>query len=129
MVRPVNTRHQNPKYFEAAVSELTGSFFFIFLFMLSTGKDTQFSEDKVINCFIIASAYAASRLMAGGELVTNVDPADADPIRVGPLLNPALALGQMLIATNFKFSWIYFLMPLGGCALALIFYDFVFVKS
>jgi len=52
---------------------MVGTFIFVFLFMLSTDKKTQFSKDKVINCFIIASAYVASRLMAGGTLVTGMN--------------------------------------------------------
>lgn len=52
---------------------MTGTFIFVFLFMLSTDKKTQFSKDKVINCFIIASAYVASRLMAGGTLITGMN--------------------------------------------------------
>lgn len=56
--------------FETYISETIGSFVFIFLFMMATDKKTQFSEDKVINTFILAAAYIAARLMCGGELVT-----------------------------------------------------------
>ena len=38
--------------------------------MLATEKGSRFSEDKVINCFILAAAYVGSRLMAGGMMVT-----------------------------------------------------------
>ena len=58
------------KGFAVIISELIGSFMFVFLFMLCTDKKTQFSNDKVINCFIMASAYVAARLMAGGSMVT-----------------------------------------------------------
>jgi len=58
------------KSFSAIISELVGTFMFVFLFMLCTDKKTQFSEDKVINCFIMASSYVAARLMSGGTLVT-----------------------------------------------------------
>jgi hypothetical protein len=40
--------------------------------MLCTDKKTQYSEDKVINCFIMSSAYVSARLMAGGALVTHL---------------------------------------------------------
>ena len=86
--------------------------------MLSTDTKTQFSKDKVINCFIIASSYCAARLMSGGTLVTGLnissyelDPTTKEPLGCddkyithiyyrlnGPLLNPALAFGQMLIS-------------------------------
>lgn len=58
--------------FAAYISELFGSFYFIFLFMICTDKKTQFSQDRVINCFIIASSYVSSRLIGGGSLVTNI---------------------------------------------------------
>lgn len=48
---------------------------------------------------------------------------------VGPLLNPALALGQCLPSLDFNYPIQYILMPFVGSALALIFYDQVFVRS
>ena len=59
-----------PKSFSATISELFGSFFFVFMFMLCTDEKTRFSKDKVINCFVIASSYVSARLIGGGELVT-----------------------------------------------------------
>jgi len=47
----------------------------------------------------------------------------------GPLLNPALAFGQMIISMQFSHVLQYLAAPFGGSALALIFYEFVFVKS
>lgn len=123
------------------------------MFMLCTDKKTQFSSDKVINCFIIASAYVSSRLMAGGGLVTGhignvkgdavalaeatggteeeiaaIIAASFDYVRTGPVLNPAISFGQMV--ATFEFLNIqYVVCPIGGSALALIFYEFIFVKS
>jgi len=54
----------------ALISECAGTAYFVFLIMICTDKKTQFSEDKVINCFIMAASYIASRLMAGGPMVT-----------------------------------------------------------
>jgi len=71
-VRPVESKMGSSKYYEACISEMTGSFVFVFLFMLCTDKKTQFSNDKVINCFIISSAYVAARLIGGGQCVTMV---------------------------------------------------------
>jgi len=56
--------------FSALTSEVVASCVFIFLFMLSTDKKTQYSEDKVINCFIMSASYVAARLMGGGGVVT-----------------------------------------------------------
>lgn len=86
------------------ISEFVGSFVFIFLFMLCTDKKTQYSEDKVINCFIMSSAYISARLMAGGAFITHLTGSyktqENDHMitltktnYVGPLLNPALAIG------------------------------------
>ena len=54
------------------ISEFVGSFVVIFLFMLCTDKKTQYSQDKVINCFIMSSAYVSARLMAGGAFVAHL---------------------------------------------------------
>lgn len=58
------------KQFAGSISEATGAFVLIFLFMLCSDKKTQFSNDKVVNCFILAASYCSARLMAGGNLVT-----------------------------------------------------------
>lgn len=105
--------------FATYISEAIGTFTFVFIFMLCTDKKTQFSNDRVINCFIIASAYVSARLMAGGSLIS----------AHGPVLNPAIGLGRVLSCANWGGLIGYCLMPLGGSALALIFYEFVFVKS
>jgi glycerol uptake facilitator-like aquaporin len=72
VVQPMysETSFPDQKGFAAIVSEATGAFVLVFLFMICTDKKTQYSNDKVVNCFIIAAAYCAARLMAGGYLVT-----------------------------------------------------------
>ena len=127
------------KWFASWVSEIAGTFLFVFMIMVCTDKKTQFSEDKVINCFIMASSYVSSRLFSGGQQVTihyaaknevinGVQTRADGGIPVGPLLNPALAFGQDLL------SWYwadvqYLLAPFLGAAISLVFYEFVFVKS
>lgn len=49
-------------------------------------------------------------------------------IGTGPVLNPALAFGQFVSTFDLS-NWQYIICPLFGSALALVFYDFVFVKS
>ena len=126
------------KSFAAMISEASGSFVLIFLFMICTDKKTQFSQDKVINCFVIASSYVSARLMAGGRLVTAIQRIEVvsgtvsqqDLYKlVGPLLNPALALGQCLTSLDFSYAVQYIVMPFVGSALALIFYEQVFIRS
>ena len=48
---------------------------------------------------------------------------------MGPLLNPALALGQIVFSWTWTFWYIYPIIPFAGSAAALVFYEFVFVKS
>jgi glycerol uptake facilitator-like aquaporin len=112
LVVPTIDSSGNFKSFTSIISETVGSFFFVFMFMLCTGKDTQFSSDKVINCFIIASAYISARLLAGGgqtgasmvwtsyENPLYVKGGDAEEYLyipgyrpTGPLLNPGIAIG------------------------------------
>jgi len=83
------------------------------MFMLCTDVKTQFSSDKVINCFIISSAYISGRLLGGGQNVSNemfiikkniplvgdIEVVGFKP--TGPLLNPAISFGQYLIRFDF----------------------------
>jgi len=138
------------------------------MFMISTDKATRFSSDRVVNSFVIAASYIASRLLAGGTLVTGISKstyvsakpessadvywdANAKPpaavsrgnfcaydneylysfafSRTGPVLNPGLGLGQMASSGDFTYVLQYFVAPVGGAILALVFFEFVFVKS
>lgn len=65
-----NLNSSSTKWLASIFSEIIGTFLFVFMIMICTDKKTQFSEDKVINCFIMAASYVASRLFAGGPLVT-----------------------------------------------------------
>jgi len=110
LVVPAIESNGNSKSTSAFISEILGTFFFCFMFMLCTEAKTQFSSDKVINCFIIASAYVSARTFSGGSLVTrdlsvisipNPIVMDGLPDTIemnvykysGPLLNPAIAFG------------------------------------
>ena len=48
---------------------------------------------------------------------------------IGPLLNPALAFGQIFFSWTWSWWHIYPCMPFIGSIIALVFYEFVFVKS
>jgi len=48
---------------------------------------------------------------------------------LGPLFNPAIAFGGMVFSPDFSFVIQYVGMPFAGAAIALVFYEFVFVKS
>ncbi len=47
------------------MSESAGSFMVIFFYLSQTDKTTKFSNEMVINAFIITSAYVSGRLMVG----------------------------------------------------------------
>jgi TRAP-type C4-dicarboxylate transport system permease small subunit len=44
-------------------------------------------------------------------------------------MNPGLAFGQMMLSLDFSFVYIYLLMPFAGTIVAVIFYEFIFVKT
>ena len=71
------------------------------------------------NALVISSSYIAAQLMGGGQWVT---------MRTGPCLNPATAFGLALMQFNFKFPQ-YLFCPFLGMVGAIIFYEFVFVKT
>lgn len=47
--------------FPAIMQELIGSFIFVLFFKIMTDERLHFSKENAINCFVIASAYVASR--------------------------------------------------------------------
>jgi lipopolysaccharide export LptBFGC system permease protein LptF len=92
----------------------------------------------------MSSAYTAARLMSGGSLITNLLTVNEQSETInkettlefsfekrylGPLLNPALGFGQALISLKFDNFLYYLVMPFVGSALALIFYEYVYVRS
>ena len=141
------------KGFSSIISEVTGTFFFVFMFMLCTDEKTRFSSDKVVNCFIIASAYISGRLIAGGSMVSwtvgnsfleslttfennknlinlgALAAASAHNKFSGPLLNPAIYFGQMIVMIEFTWIINYAICPVGGAVLAVLFYELIFVKT
>lgn len=94
-----------------------------------------FSNEKAINCFIIASSYVAARAMFYGSTQCFSSGCDTTPSDYGACLNPAIAIGitlSSIIGNGFgalEFVWIYPLMPFVGSLAALLFYEFVFKKT
>lgn len=107
------------KTFESIVSESFGTFIYVLFFMICTDDKLKYSNDTVKNSLIIASSFIAAQMMGGGQFVT---------YRTGPCLNPAVAFGMAVFSANFNFPQ-YLLCPFLGALLALIFYEFVFVKT
>lgn len=109
--------------------ELCVSFIYVFFFLTSTDEKLLFSNEKAINCFILASAYVGARCMFAGNIVNGAT------LNYGAVANPAVALGiQMatLINEGFK-AWtaiyIYPTIPFGGAFLAAFFYELVYKKT
>ena len=114
--------------------------------MTQTEEKMLFSNERAINCFIIASSYVAARAIFYGSIpaITMADPLDPDTIILvgggvstyGACLNPGIAMGISVAALFGKFPkealkwfWLYGLLPFIGAILALIFYEFVYKKT
>ena len=87
-----------------------------------------FSNEKAINCFIIASSYVGSRAIFAGTTVKAT-------MYYGAVANPAIALGIILSGlfdngfSTFKAVYMYPTLPFGGAFLAVLFYNFIYKKT
>jgi glycerol uptake facilitator-like aquaporin len=126
---PVYNDKGNQMVFQAMMQEIFGTFIFVLFFKIVTDERLHYSKENAINCFIIASAYCASRSIVNGTV----------PLAVissyGACLNPAIAIGITLNSVinyanvSFKWFWLYWLMPFVGSIIAIVFYRFVYMKT
>merc|ERR1712216_515994 len=86
--------------------------------MISTDKRTKYSEEKAMNCLVIASSYVGATMLAGRACVTIGE----------PLLNPFIALGLCIWSGKWSYPQ-YIFAPWAGAILALIFYELVFFRT
>lgn len=113
--------------FPSIMQEIVGSFIFVLFFKIMTDERLHFSKENAVNCFVIASAYVASR-----QIVNGVGRGISS---YGACLNPAIAIGISLGAAiqdpvgAFVWFWLFWLLPLGGSILAIIFYRLVYLKT
>lgn len=120
-------KFRESKMITCIIMELGGSFIYTFFFMMSTDDKLLFSQEKAINCFIIASSYVAARSIFFGDGAVNST--------YGAVLNPAIALGIQLttLLNNGLSAWqsiyIFPVVPFGGAALGVIFFELVFKKT
>lgn len=117
------------KWAVAMTQEIFGTMIFVFFFMTQTEEKMLFSNEKAINCFIIASSYVAARAIFFGAGVGTIT-------TYGACMNPAMALGICFASIfgefakdAFKWFWLYTFFPFIGSILALIFYEFVYKKT
>lgn len=115
-------------FFLAILQELLCSFFFCFFFQISTDDKLLFSNEKAINCFIIASSYAGSRAIFGGISGTAT-------MNYGAVMNPAVAFGIQLSGLfgdgfeSIEAIWLYPTIPFGGAILSVFFYELIYKKT
>lgn len=129
IVSPIPDYNNEPKEFAALISEIIGTFIMITLFMLCIDPHTRYSKDRVIITFCLSSSYIGARLMAGGSLITGVKNPEYGYNPTGPLLNPGLAFGQMLVAWEFEYWLIYLAGPIIAAVLSCVFYEYIFLRS
>jgi hypothetical protein len=69
----------------ALFQELFCSFLYVFFYIANTDEKLLFSNEKAINCFILAASYVGARAMFFGNAPTITS--------YGAVMNPAIAIG------------------------------------
>lgn len=119
------------EWLRAILQELLCSFLFVFFFMITTDDKLLFSEEKAINCFILASSYIGARSIFYGTTETIT-------LYYGAVMNPAVALGIQLASifsgheyerSALEAMYLYPTVPFGAAFLAVLFYEFIYKKT
>jgi|Transcript_615 glycerol uptake facilitator-like aquaporin len=116
----------------ALFQELLCSFIFVFFFMTNTDEKLAFSNEKAINCFILAASYVGARAMFAGNLSGSGKYAVTT---YGAVMNPAIALGiQIASLFNLGFDawkavYLYPTVPFGAAFLSVLFYELIYKKT
>ena len=119
--------YEDSFFLRALTQELLCSFLYVFFFMANTDEKSQFSNEKAITCFILASAYVGARSIFYGD--------SASITSYGAVMNPATALGiQMAGLINQGLSswnsiYLYPIIPFGSSFLAVLFYELVYKNT
>ena len=115
-------------FLRALVQELLCTFIYVFFFMTCTDEKLLFSNEKAINCFILASAFVGARVMFAGQDMRTTE-------NWGAVMNPGIAMGiQMstLLSDGFE-AWdalyLYPTVPFGAAFLSVLFYELVYKKT
>lgn len=109
-------------YWPSTLTEITGSFILVFMYLCSTEEKTKFSKDSVLQTMVLSGSYLAAMVFAGSYV---------DLIHVSPV-NPAIALTMLLFNSSkasWSSCWIYEFLGFVGSALAFIFFRFVYMKT
>jgi len=121
----------NDSFFMRALSqELCCTYVYVFFFMANTDEKLLFSNEKAINCFILAASYIGARSMFFGQ-----ETGSAGTSTYGAVMNPAIAIGiemASLFSEGFdawKAIYLYPTVPFGAAFLAVLFYELVYKKT
>jgi len=100
---------------------------YVFFFMANTDEKSQFSNEKAINCFVLACSYIGARTIFYGNAKTVTS--------FGAVMNPATAIGiQMsgLFSQGFS-SWnsiyLYPTVPFASSFAAVLFFELVYKNT
>ena len=112
--------------------------------MTNTDEKLAFSNEKAINCFILAASYVGARSMfagniAGAGININVGPWSFDTLSgassYGAVMNPAIAIGIIMSSLfnegfeAWKAIYLYPTVPFGAAFLSVLFYELVYKKT
>ena len=109
-------------YWPSTLTEITGAFMLVFMYLCSTEEKTKFSKDSFMQTMVLSGSYLAAMVFAGAYV---------ELIFVSPV-NPAIALAMVLCNSSgrgWASSWIYCLLGFAGSFLAYIFFRFVYIKT
>ena len=76
---------QDKFFMRAFFQELLCTFLYVFFYIANTDEKLLFSNEKAINCFILAASYVGARAMFFGNAATITS--------YGAVMNPAIAIG------------------------------------
>jgi len=106
------------------VSEIVGSFAYVFFFMMQSENKDIVSEIETIQCLTLAASFiAAQGIVIGGQS------------SYGVIMNPAIAFATFFLGVfnntkeAFKWCWLFPTMPFAGAILAIMFFEFIYKPS
>ena len=114
-------------FFRALTQELLCSFMYVFFFMANTDDKSQFSNEKAINCFILACSYIGARTIFYG----NANGATS----YGAVMNPATAMGIQMAGlfnqglSSWNSLYLYPVVPFAGSFAAVLFYELIYKNT
>ena len=95
--------------------------------MTNTDEKLAFSNEKAINCFILAASYVGAWAMFAGNSTKTTS--------YGAVMNPAIALGIIMSSMfnlgfeSWKAIYLYPTVPFGAAFLSVLFYELVYKKT